>query len=188
MAKGRIYTKGGDGGDTSLLGGERVRKDSLRTETYGTIDELNSVLGLVVAEIDDAALVDELQWVQGCLLHAGSRLASTQEVAESRGLKCPGEAEASVLEAAIDRMLDALPARKGFVLPGGTRSAATVHVARTVCRRAERRLVSLQAEVEEPDLRQVQIFLNRLSDYLYALARTCNHMKGVADVPWVRDA
>jgi cob(I)alamin adenosyltransferase len=186
MAKGRIYTKGGDGGDTSLVGGERVRKDSLRTEAYGTVDELNSLLGLVAVEIDNAALVAELQWVQGCLLHAGSRMASTQEVAKGRGLQWPGEAEASVLEAAIDRMLDVLPARKGFVLPGGGRPAATTHVARTVCRRAERRLVSLQAEVEEPDLRQIQVFLNRLSDYLYALARTCNHLEGVADVPWVR--
>ncbi len=188
MTQGRIYTKGGDGGDTSLLGGERVRKDSLRTETYGTVDELNSLLGLMAVEISDAVLIDELKVIQGHLLEAGARLACTASTAQGYGLKSPGEAEATVLEAAIDRVLEALPEQKGFILPGGSRSASTAHVARTVCRRAERRLISLQAEVGEPGLRQIQIYLNRLSDYLYTVARMCNHLDGVADVPWVREA
>jgi cob(I)alamin adenosyltransferase len=188
MAQGRIYTKGGDGGDTSLLGGERVRKDSLRTETYGTVDELNSLLGLIAAELTDQVLTDELKAVQGHLLEAGARLACSASTAQGYGLKWPGESEAGELEVSIDRMLDELPEQKGFILPGGTRTAATTHVARTVCRRAERRLISLQAEVGEPGLLQIQIYLNRLSDYLYALARMCNHLEGVADIPWKREA
>ncbi|MDP6490715.1 MAG: cob(I)yrinic acid a,c-diamide adenosyltransferase [Kiritimatiellia bacterium] len=186
MAKGRIYTKGGDGGDTSLLGGERVRKDSLRTETYGTVDELNSWLGVVATELVDGDLAGEMQAIQARLFEAGSRLACPAHQTEAYKLTWPGEAEVGELEAAIDRMLDVLPERKGFTLPGGSRAAAFTHVARTTCRRAERRLVALQAEVDDPDLRDIQIYLNRLSDYLYALARMCNHLDGVADIPWKR--
>jgi len=186
MSEGRIYTKGGDGGDTSLLGGERVRKDSLRTETYGTVDELNSWLGLVAAELQDRDLVDELQTIQGHLFEAGARLACSASTAQAYGLKWPGEPEAGVLEIAIDRMLDVLPEQKGFILPGGSRAAAGAHVGRTICRRAERRLISLQAEVGEPGLLDIQVYLNRLSDYLYALARMCNHLAGTADIPWGR--
>ncbi len=188
MAAGRIYTKGGDGGDTSLLGGERVRKDSLRTETYGTVDELNSCLGLVAAELQDAELVKRLKEIQGDLLAAGARLACPASTAQDRGLRWPGETEAAALETAIDCMLEVLPERKGFTLPGGCRAAACSHVARTVCRRAERRVVSLQAEVDDPDLHQIQVYLNRLADYLYALARMCNHLEGVADTSWSREA
>ncbi|MBT3294224.1 MAG: cob(I)yrinic acid a,c-diamide adenosyltransferase [Verrucomicrobia bacterium] len=187
MPVGRIYTKGGDAGETSLLGGERVRKDSLRTETYGTVDELGSWLGMVAAELGESMLAAELAGVQSRLLDAGARLASTESTAEAYGLKPPGKPEAEALEQAIDRMLDELPAQTGFILPGGSRAAAAAHVARTVCRRAERRLISLVAEVDETDLREIQIYLNRLSDYLYALARTCNHLNGVDDVPWSRE-
>ena len=188
MSIGRIYTKGGDAGETSLLGGERVRKDSLRTETYGTIDELESWLGLVVAELNDGDLAAELTAVQGCLLEVGARLASTELSAQAYGLKPPGESETAALEAAIDRMIAELPPQEGFILPGGNRASASAHVARTVCRRAERRLISLVAEVDESDLRQILVYLNRLSDYLYAVARTCNHLAGVDDLPWKREA
>ena len=187
MPVGRIYTKGGDAGETSLLGGERVRKASLRTETYGTVDELGSWLGMVAAELGENMLAAEMGGIQGRLLEVGARLASTEMTAEAYGLKPPGEPETAVLEQAIDRMLDELPAQTGFILPGGSRAAAAAHVARTVCRRAERRLISLVAEVDEADLRAILIYLNRLSDYLYALARTCNHLDGVDDVPWQRE-
>ena len=189
MPQGRIYTKGGDAGETSLLGGERVRKDSLRTETYGTIDELGSWLGVLAAEVSDEALCRELRGVQGRLLEVGARLASTEATARAYGLHPPGTAQATELEQAIDRMLDALEPQTGFILPGGSHAAATAHVARTVCRRAERRLISLaaDADVEEEDLGQILIYLNRLSDYLYAVARTCNRLNGVADEPWQRD-
>jgi cob(I)alamin adenosyltransferase len=187
MPQGRIYTKGGDAGETSLLGGERVRKDSLRTETYGTLDELGSWLGLLAAEVADEALRRELHVIQGRLLESGSRLASTGETAKAYGLHPPGAEQATELEVSIDRMLDELAPQTGFILPGGSHSSATAHVARTVCRRAERRLISLSAEVDEEDLGRILVYLNRLSDYLYAVARYCNHLEGLNDEPWERE-
>ncbi|NQU39452.1 MAG: cob(I)yrinic acid a,c-diamide adenosyltransferase [Lentisphaerae bacterium] len=187
MPQGRIYTKGGDAGDTSLLGGERVRKDSLRTETYGTIDELGSWLGVVAAELGGHELARELNGIQGQLLEVGARLASTELAAQAYGLNPPGEAQTAALEVSMDRLLDRLPPQTGFILPGGSRAAASAHVARTVCRRAERRLISLLAEVDEADLRQILVYINRLSDYLYAVARACNQLSGLDDVPWQRE-
>lgn len=186
MPGGRIYTRGGDGGETGLLGGERVRKDSLRPETCGAVDELNAWIGVLQERLRDQRLQRELAEIQGALLQAGARLAATPGAAAVHHLRLPGPAETARLEAAIDRMEDNLPRQAGFILPGGCDAAGVAHVARTVCRRAERRLVALAASVEEPDLQELQMFLNRLSDYLYVLARTCNRLAGVADVPWTR--
>ncbi len=184
MPVGRIYTRNGDSGETGLLGGERVRKDSIRPETYGAIDELNAWLGVLAGHVTDDRLRRELAAIQGLLLQSGSRLAATREAAATYKLEPPGAADVAMLEAAIDRMADNLPKQAGFVLPGGCQAAGFAHVARTICRRAERRLVTLTASVDDPALQQIQVFVNRLSDYLYTLARTCNRLANVPDVPW----
>ncbi len=180
----RVYTRKGDKGETGLLGGERIRKDHIRTETYGTIDELNSHIGAVRALIGNPRLEAELETVQRNLLNAGSRLAGSAEACREYGVTPPGPVEAGVLEQAIDRMLDNLPKLEAFILPGGSPAAAQAHIARTVCRRAERRLISLLASLDEPDLHDLLVYVNRLSDYLYALARTCNSLAGGTDTLW----
>ncbi len=180
----RVYTRKGDKGETGLLGGERIRKDSIRTETYGTIDELNSHVGLIIAQLTDTRLVEELEGVQRNLLNAGSRLAGSAEACRQYGVTPPGTEAATGLEMAIDRMLDNLPRLEAFILPGGAPAAACAHIARTVCRRAERRLITLLDTLDEPDLRELLVYINRLSDYLYALARTCNRLAGRTDRLW----
>ena len=178
----KIYTKTGDAGDTGLFGGPRVRKDSPRIEAYGTVDELNAVLGLARAE----ALPDEidalLYRVQNELFDLGAELATPN--AEERGLRSLGAAQIAALELAIDRGESQLAPLREFILPGGNRGAAWLHVARTVCRRAERRLVSLSAMPGEKLAAEPIVYLNRLSDLLFVLARWTNQLAGVADVPW----
>lgn len=178
----KIYTKTGDTGDTGLFGGPRVRKDSPRIEAYGTVDELNAVLGLARAE----ALPDEidalLYRVQNELFDLGAELATPN--AEERGLRSLGAAQIAVLEQAIDRGESQLAPLKQFILPGGNRGAALLHIARTVCRRAERRLITLANMPEEKLASEPVIYLNRLSDLLFVLARWTNQLAGVADVPW----
>lgn len=180
----RVYTRKGDKGETGLLGGERIRKDHIRTETYGTVDELNSQIGAIRALLTDARLTDELEVIQRNLLNAGSRLAGSAEACRQYGVTPPGPEQAADLEQAIDRMLDNLPKLEAFILPGGSPAAAQAHIARTVCRRAERRLISLLDTLDEPDLRDLLVYINRLSDYLYALARTCNALAGGTDTLW----
>ncbi|MGD9645547.1 MAG: cob(I)yrinic acid a,c-diamide adenosyltransferase [Pirellulales bacterium] len=178
----KIYTKTGDTGETGLFGGPRVRKDAPRIEAYGTVDELNAVLGLArVAELPEE--IDALlQRVQNELFDLGAELATPD--AQQRGLRSLGAAQIAVLEQAIDRGQAQLEPLREFILPGGSRGAAQLHLARTVCRRAERRLVTLAAVPSERLAAEPIVYLNRLGDLLFVLARLANRAAGVADVAW----
>lgn len=169
MAKSLIYTRTGDKGTTSLVGGQRVSKADRRIESYGTIDELNSFIGLLMTAIDDAEDEQFLLFIQHKLFTIGSYLATDQSTTELKIESQVTQESIEKIEHEIDRIDEKLPKMKNFVLPGGCHSASLAHVCRTVCRRAERRIYSLaeQAEVEDP----VLIFINRLSDYLFVLAR-----------------
>lgn len=176
----KIYTKTGDRGDTGLFGGPRVRKDDPRIEAYGTVDELNAVLGLIRCEPLEASLDALLASIQNELFDLGAELATPDP--QRLGTHTIAAPHIGRLEAAIDQHEAHLEPLKAFILPGGTRAAALLHVARTVCRRAERRLVTLaDREAISADL---IIYLNRLSDLLFVLARSANRAAGLADVPW----
>lgn len=176
----KIYTKTGDAGETGLFGGQRVPKDALRVHAYGTVDECNAALGLARAAGLDPALDELLAQVQAQLFVVGSDLATP---GESAHIPRVGEAEVAFLERAIDALEEGLEPLRQFILPGGTAGAAQLHLARTVCRRAERWVVSLAQA--EPINGQALIYLNRLSDFLFVLARAANARAGVPDVPWV---
>lgn len=164
----RIYTKTGDEGMTSLVGGKRVKKCCARLDSYGSVDELNSFIGLLVTYITDEADIAFLQKIQGELFMVGGSLATDLSVSEAR---CEvTQAMISDIESEIDSLSAALPPLRSFVVPGGSRAAALAHVCRTVCRRAERCVFALIEEggaVEE----NVAVYLNRLSDYFFVLAR-----------------
>lgn len=187
----KIYTGTGDRGKTSLFSGERVSKSSPRLKAYGDLDELNSVIGALAAAMDEGqpALKDEIMAIQVLLLESGAWLATTPGAASTRFLKPFTNDPAEMLEIAIDRMNASLPELKHFILPGGHLSASLAHMARTVCRRTERRVIEL-AEHEDGEsgptdtLKHILVFLNRLSDYLFVLARYCNHIQGQGDVLW----
>lgn len=179
----KIYTKTGDQGETGLFGGPRVRKDHLRIESYGAVDELNAVLGLVRSEGLPAEINDLLAQIQNSLFDLGAELASPDPVRMGVSVISPAHAEA--LERAIDRYEANLPPLKTFILPGGTRAAAELHLARTVCRRAERRLISLAGA--ETISGALIAYLNRLGDLLFVLARELNRVAGQVDVPWRKD-
>lgn len=178
----RIYTRTGDQGETGLFGGPRVRKDVPRIEAYGTVDELNAVLGLSRAAGPPPEIDAVLLRVQHELFVLGAELASPQAGRAAIPTTEPGHVAA--LEADIDRFEAALAPLKEFILPAGSPAAAHLHVARTVCRRAERRVVALAAA--EPISPTVLQYLNRLSDLLFVLARAANQAAGQADVPWKR--
>jgi len=185
----KIYTGTGDRGKTGLFSGERVSKCHGRIEAYGDIDELGSVLGALGAALgsDQEDLRGEVQEIQAHLLCLSAWLATTPGSPAADALKPIPSGRAQTLERAIDRMQDALPELQGFVLPGGHATAAWAHLARTVCRRAERRLVAVvEVESAEKDamMNEAMIYLNRLSDYLFVLARTCNRRQGVSDALW----
>jgi cob(I)alamin adenosyltransferase len=172
----KIYTKTGDAGLTSLFGGARVAKNDARIEAYGTVDELNSTIGVARAAWPSSPIDDELHRIQSDLFDIGALLASPGK--ERFG--GVSDARIAALESGIDAMEHELAPLKTFVLPGGTLAAAQLHIARTVCRRAERLIVALQDERTEATLR----YVNRLSDYLFVAARFANAKAGVADVPW----
>ena len=178
----KIYTKTGDDGETGLFGGARVSKASLRVTAYGEVDELNSTIGWARVAVDESELDTLLDTIQNELFEVGAELGSTADRKEKGGLPIIAESQVLVLESAIDRYENGPPPLTSFVLPGGSESASRFHVARTVCRRAERALVSLSAEesVREELLR----YLNRLSDLMFVLARYANFKAGVADIPW----
>ena len=180
----KVYTKRGDGGETDLAGGGRVAKDDLRVEAYGAVDELNAFVGLAVLDCAED-LRPELAAIQRTLFEIGAGLA-TDPQATSEALSDQGASGADVdaLEAAMDAADAELAPLAAFVLPGGTRAAAAFHAARTVCRRAERRVVALnRAEaVDETTLR----YLNRLSDTFFVWARLENARTGVDDTEWTR--
>lgn len=179
----KLYTKTGDKGKTSLMGG-RVSKDDLRVEAYGTIDELNSYIGKAVTELDASVfkdLLEDLETIQHELFDCGGDLAN---VMKERKITLQ-EASIEVLEKRIDALSEEAPPLKRFILPGGTPAAATLHIARTVTRRAERRVVTLMNEAEDvPSI--VQKYLNRLSDYFFAAARVANFRTNVKDIEYIR--
>ncbi|MFO0821682.1 MAG: cob(I)yrinic acid a,c-diamide adenosyltransferase [Gemmataceae bacterium] len=179
----RIYTKSGDQGDTGLGDGTRVPKDHARVAAYGEVDELNAVLGLVVANCPDSPDAAFLRSIQNDLFDVGADLCVPPTVNEEpgKGLRVT-VAQAERLEKAIDCLNEKLEPLRSFILPGGTQAAAFLHLARTVCRRAERAVVTLMRN--EPVNSQVLIYLNRLSDYLFVLARVTND-DGRGDVLWV---
>jgi cob(I)alamin adenosyltransferase len=179
----RIYTKTGDKGKTSLLGGTKVPKNDLRIETYGTVDELNSYIGLVNDLISDEHSKTILREIQDRLFTIGSSLAC--DPVKEPLMKIPDlkEHDVEFLEKEIDVMTDKLPAMKNFILPGGHVAVSTTHVARCVCRRAERLCVDMQ-EQEMSIEPLIIIYLNRLSDYLFVLARYVAHLLNVEEIPW----
>ncbi|MFC2321843.1 MAG: cob(I)yrinic acid a,c-diamide adenosyltransferase [Tannerella forsythia] len=182
MKKSPIYTGGGDKGTTSLVGGVRVPKTHPRLEAYGTIDELNSQIGLLIAETDDQETADLLRFVQHKLFTVGSYLATDMTQTDLRIESNVTPESIRRLEEAIDRYDTQLPRMRGFVLPGGNRTSALAHVCRTVCRRAERRIYRLteSATVEEPML----IFMNRLSDLLFVIGRNECVRKNNDEILW----
>lgn len=178
----KIYTRTGDTGQTSLLGGDRVPKDSLRIESYGTVDELNSHIGLL-RDFAKGGLDAELMPIQATLFSLGSRLASgTEEQAEKFKVPAITETHVEQLESEMDRMDAELPPMRNFILPGGDMASSQAHVCRTVCRRAERLIVRLASEEPVPEI--LVRYLNRLSDLFFVLARSIAHRNGVADTPW----
>ena len=189
LALNRIYTRTGDAGETALVSGERIPKDDLRIECYGTVDELNALVGLACQSASDLAssvpavreLCESLVRVQQELFNLGSLLATMPDKIMPRQPRITEE-EISMLEAEIDRSNASLPALKSFVLPGGSRLNAELHVCRTVCRRAERLAVGLAREggVDPIGVR----YLNRLSDALFVYSRWANHVLGVPEVLW----
>lgn len=182
----KIYTKTGDDGSTGLIGGSRVRKCDPRIDCYGTVDELNAGLGLAVVAVQHEAVlgdrVDVLRAVQSDLFTVGSHLATPDESPHKVGLPPLDEAMITRLEMQIDAGEAELPPLRNFILPGGTEASARLHLARTVCRRAERLLVDFALDRPVPQV--VITYLNRLSDWLFVQARLCNHRCGVADIPW----
>jgi cob(I)alamin adenosyltransferase len=180
----RIYTKTGDDGGTGLFGGGRVRKDHVRVDAYGEVDELNACLGVARAECGsaDAELHALLGRLMDELFTVGSMLATPMTEKAYAHIPQMSPAHVEAMEQAIDRFDAEIGPLSTFILPGGTRLAAALHLCRTVCRRAERRVVPLAAAAEVDG--RVVIYLNRLSDLLFTLARVANHRAGVKDVPW----
>lgn len=178
----KIYTKTGDRGETGLFGGPRVRKSDPRVEAYGDVDELNAAIGLVRAGVEDPELDAELGRIQAELFCVGAELATPHGARARSAIPPVDPAWTARLERAIDAWEAELPALTRFVLPGGTRTAAALHVARTVCRRAERRAVTLAAEAEVED--EVLAYLNRLSDLLFVAARVANHRARRDEPTW----
>jgi len=182
LAINRVYTRRGDSGQTSLAGGQRLPKNDLRIEAYGTVDELNSFIGLARESARELPELDRiLRRVQHELFNLGSILATLPEDVHPKQARITA-AESEQLEREIDRMNEGLPPLRSFVLPGGSRLNAELHICRTVCRRAERVCVSLAAttEVDEAILK----YLNRLSDALFVWSRWANHQLGVPETLW----
>lgn len=182
MKKSGIYTRTGDKGTTSLVGGVRVPKTHVRLEAYGTVDELNANIGVLLTYLTEKEDIELVTYIQHKLFSLGSYLATDQSQTELRIESRISDVSIERLERAIDEVDAQLPRMKGFVLPGGTRAAAVCHVCRTVCRRAERRMLVLEEEVELDE--KIKSFLNRLSDYLFVLSRKLNQNADSAEIFW----
>ena len=179
----KIYTKTGDKGSTSLIGGTKVPKSHLRIEAYGTVDELNSYIGLCRDLLSDNAIRELLQEIQDRLFTIGSSLACDPEKEPRMRLPDLKETDIQLLEKSIDKMNEDLPEMKSFILPGGHTTVSHLHIARCVCRRAERCVVRLEMESPEKDSLTLK-YLNRLSDYLFVLARYAGHQLQIEEIPW----
>lgn len=178
----KIYTKTGDAGETGLFGGARVKKDDPRVAAYGTVDELNAAIGVArtAAHAEQQPILERLQ---SDLLVLGAELACVPERTDRLGLELLGREDVARLESQIDACEGQLSPLKNFILPGGTVAAAHLHLARTVCRRAEREVIALDRVA--PVRAEARVYLNRLSDLLFVLARQANALADLADVPWV---
>ena len=190
----KIYTRTGDAGETSLVGGARVSKRDARVDAYGDVDELNGVLGVVLASLHSSSafdarsqraalgdIVDAIVTIQRDLFALGARLGDPTDTISSRVAKANlQDADVLRLEQLIDRLEAELPPLAHFILPGGVEPGAALHLARTVCRRTERRMVALQPAVHELLIR----YINRLSDLLFVMARAVNHRAGVSETQW----
>jgi cob(I)alamin adenosyltransferase len=179
----KIYTRVGDGGNTALIGGTKVPKNDLRIETYGTVDELNSWIGLVNDQLKDAEYKNLLKEIQDRLFTIGSSLATDSDKDVKMALPDLHATDVALLENQIDFMTEQLPEMKSFVLPGGHVAVSSIHIARCVCRRAERLAVGLR-QLDVPVNELVIQYLNRLSDYLFTLARYAAHKLNVAEIAW----
>lgn len=178
----KVYTKTGDKGTTSLIGGTRVKKSDIRIESYGTVDELNSFIGLLATYVDEKETADLLAEIQNVLFNVGCNLAMGESFKKEIKESVVADALIEHVEKAIDRMQAAIPELKSFVIPGGSRSASTAHVCRTVCRRAERLIIALD-ENSEVD-RNLMAYVNRLSDYFFVLSRYLNNIEKVDEKIW----
>lgn len=178
-----IYTRTGDGGQTALVGGERVSKTCGRLEAYGTIDELNSHLGLLLCHCTQASDRDFLRWVQRQLFVVGGNLATDSDAGPVHESLIVSAESVKKMEAEIDRLQATVPPMRAFVLPGGCMASAEAHVCRTVCRRAEREILRLREGGASVDA-TLLCLVNRLSDYLFVLARHLNAVDGCGDVEW----
>lgn len=178
----KLYTKGGDKGRTSLVGGKRVPKHCLRIESYGTVDELNSFIGLLLSHGLPHEDVDTLTWVQHKLFSVGSYLATDPTQTEIRVESQVSNEAIGRLEGEIDRLTALVPALTAFILPSGGAIPATAHICRTVCRRAERCIYRLHEE--EPIEAEVLKYINRLSDYFFALARKESYRLNASETTW----
>jgi cob(I)alamin adenosyltransferase len=179
----KIYTKTGDQGKTSLIGGTKSPKSDLRIESYGTIDELNSYIGLVADSIADEHSKNILKEIQDRLFTIGSSLACDPDKEPLMKIPDLKEADVVLLEKEIDKMHEVLPVMKHFILPGGHISVSYAHITRCICRRAERICVNMQEQSLFVDPLVIK-YLNRLSDYLFVLARYIGHLLGVAEISW----
>lgn len=189
----KVYTGTGDQGKTSLFSGERVKKNHDRVEAYGELDELNSFLGGISASLPEnsskehLAVINEIREIQSDLLGIGAVLATTPGSPAFKSLKKFDKEKSRQLEQAIDRMDENLPQLKSFILPGGHISSAWAHIARTVCRRVERRIISLEQDENRGAMisfEDILVYINRLSDYLFVLGRYCNYITSTGDIPW----
>ena len=181
----KVYTRTGDKGMTSLVGGVRIKKSDIRLEAYGTVDELSAHLGMLVSMINIDEERSLLIRVQNNLFNVCTHLATDQSQTPLYPSAHLAEGEIEFLEERIDKLMKALPERQGFILPGGVTAACQAHICRTVCRRAERRIAAL-AEVAQigPEM---QMYVNRLSDYLFVLAKIINFNEGKSEIIWEND-
>ena len=179
----KIYTKTGDKGSTSLIGGTKVPKSDIRIETYGTVDELNSWIGLIYDQLADETIQPELREIQDRLFTIGSSLATDAEKEPKMKLPDLHAGDIEFLEKKIDDMTALLPVMKSFILPGGHPTVSSIHIARCVCRRAERLAVGMQQHELFVDEKLIQ-YLNRLSDYLFTLARFAGQKLGAPEIAW----
>lgn len=181
----KIYTKAGDAGQTGLFGGPRVAKDDRRIEAYGAVDELNAALGVVRACMPPARIDEVLRRVQHELFIVGAQLATPKPV--EKGVPMIGAAHIAAAEQDIDYFEERLPPLREFILPGGTAVAAQIHLARAICRRAERRVVTFASDAGDSVTPTLLAFLNRLGDLLFVVARAANQHAGRSETAWKKD-
>lgn len=179
----KVYTRRGDKGQTSLVGGKRVSKSCVRLESYGTVDELSANIGMLIAQLPDGHEREMLFRIQNNLFNVCTNLATDQEDTPLYPSAHLPEGETELLEHEVDQIMKELPEAQGFILPGGTCEAAQAHICRTVCRRAERRIVTLSEEsIVSPEVHE---YINRLSDYLFVLAKKLNFLAGKSEKIWI---